>query len=129
VLPVPRRPTVLIVEDDPDLRAMYRSTLAIAGYGVVVAANGIDALRHIDLEGPDALVLDLGLPLLGGRDVQRELASHAETRSIPIVVVTGSDTSDLNESDFSCILRKPINSEDLVAAIRRCLHKAGYFRR
>ena len=115
---------VLVVEDDPDLRSMYRSVLAIEGYGVVVAANGIDALRHIDLDGPDALVLDLGLPLLGGRDVQRELAAHADTRSIPIVVVTGSDTSDLNEADFSCILRKPIRAEDLIAAIRRCLQNA-----
>ena len=115
---------VLVVEDDPDLRSMYRSVLAIEGYGVVVAANGIDALRHIDLDGPDALVLDLGLPLLGGRDVQRELAAHADTRSIPIVVVTGSDTSDLNEADFTCILRKPIKAEDLIAAIRRCLQNA-----
>ena len=116
---------VLVVEDDPDLRAMFRSVLAIDGYGVVVAANGIDALRHIDLDGPDALVLDLGLPLLGGRDVQRELAAHADTRSIPIVVVTGSDTSDLNEADFKCILRKPIHPDQLVAAIRRCLQGAA----
>jgi DNA-binding response OmpR family regulator len=105
---------------------LYRATLAIEGYGVVVAGNGIDALRQFDLDGPDALVLDLGLPLLGGRDVQRELAAHAETRAIPIVVVTGSDTSDLNEADFTCILRKPIQPEDLVAAIRRCLNGARW---
>jgi two-component system phosphate regulon response regulator PhoB len=123
VPPTPRRPTVLVVEDDPDLRALYRASLSVAGFAVIAAGNGIDALRQIDLGEPDLLVLDIGLPGLDGRDVQRELSAHADTRSIPIVVVTGGDTSELNEADFSCVLRKPIDPAELVSAVRRCLQK------
>jgi DNA-binding response OmpR family regulator len=109
------------VEDDPDLRAMYGTALSLAGYAVIAARDGIDALRRIDSDGPDIVVLDLELPLLGGRDVQREIASHADTRAVPIVIVTGSDTTDLTAADVACILRKPIDPEDLVIAVARCL--------
>ena len=100
---------------------MYKSALGVAGFVVISAGDGIEALRRIDLDGPDVLVLDLGLPRLRGYDVQRELAAHADTRAIPIVVVTGSDNAEVDEADFSCVLRKPIDPEDLVRAVRRCL--------
>ena len=99
---------------------MYKSALTIAGFLVIAAGDGIDALRHIDLGGPDVVVLDLGLPRLGGRDVQRELAAHASTESVPIIVVTG-EPGELDEADFNCVLRKPIDPHDLVRAVRRCL--------
>lgn len=122
-MPSPRRPTVLIVEDDAQLRTLYRAALTVAGYVVIAVEDGVDALRHLDATGPDAVVLDLGLPRLHGRDVQREIASHSETRAIPIIVVTGSETDDLNASDYACILRKPIDLHTLVAAVQRCLNK------
>ena len=102
---------------------MYRTALTIAGYAVIAVEDGVDALRQLDTQAPDAVVLDLGLPRLGGRDVQREIASHADTRTIPIVVVTGSDVTGLEESDYACIMRKPIDPGQLVAAVRRCLDK------
>ena len=66
-------------------------------------------------------MLDLGLPRLNGRDVQRELKAGPETRSIPIVVVSGSDTSDLDPGDVACVMRKPIDAEALLSAIEKCL--------
>jgi DNA-binding response OmpR family regulator len=118
----PRRRTVLVVEDDPDLRALYRSALSLAGYVVVAVADGIDALRHFDGDTPDAVVLDIGLPRLGGRDVQRELASHADLSSVPIIAVSG-DVSGLHPKDFSCILLKPIDLDELLEAVARCVAK------
>jgi DNA-binding response OmpR family regulator len=109
------------VEDDPGLRAMYRAALSVSGYMVVAVGDGVDALRRLDWEEPDIVVLDLGLPRLGGLDVQREVRAHADTRDLPIIVVTGSDTSQLDEADFACILKKPVNSEDLVRAVETCL--------
>ena len=103
---------------------MYRTALTAAGYVVVAVEDGVAALRHIDQSGPDAVVLDLGLPDLAGQDVQKEIAAHPATRALPIIVVTGSDTADLDERDFSCVLRKPIDPESLVDAVRRCLGKA-----
>src|SRR5688572_7854006 len=94
--PVAAMRYVLVVEDDPTLRELYRSTLALAGYWVVAVEDGIDALRRVEHRRPDALVLDLALPRVSGRDVERELRSNPETRDIPIVIVSGQDVSDLN---------------------------------
>jgi chemosensory pili system protein ChpA (sensor histidine kinase/response regulator) len=106
------------------LRRLYRATLSAAGYAVVAVADGVDALRYVDLgRSPDAVVLDLELPRLHGHDVRRELAAHAPTSRIPIVVVTGSDTTQLNERDFACILKKPITPEALLHAVENCLRR------
>jgi chemosensory pili system protein ChpA (sensor histidine kinase/response regulator) len=118
-----RRPSVLIVEDDPELRTLYRTTLALAGYTVMAVGDGVDALRRIENDAPDLIVLDLGLPLLGGRDVHREIMSNAETAAIPIVVVTG-DTNRLERAEFRCLLEKPLDLDELVAAVERCLHRS-----
>jgi DNA-binding response OmpR family regulator len=72
----------------------------------------------------DLVILDIELPRLGGRDVQRELAANAATRNIPIVVVTGSDTSLLDACAFYCVLRKPVTTDSLVAIVDRCLQDA-----
>jgi CheY-like chemotaxis protein len=115
---------VLVVEDDPVLRSLYRSMLQLEGFSVVAVGDGVDALRHLEFEVPAAVVLDLGLPRLGGRDVSREMTSRIETRGIPIVIVTGEETNDLAPGQFACILRKPIDPLSLANAVRDCLAKA-----
>jgi DNA-binding response OmpR family regulator len=120
----PRRPAVLIVEDDPELRAVYRTALSLAGLTVLAVGDGIEALRRVDADPPDIVVLDMGLPRLGGRDVHSELRSHVETSNIPIVVVTG-DARGLNTGDFACVLQKPIDLDTLVRTVERCLREAG----
>ena len=117
-------PRVLVVEDDPGLRALYKAALTVAGYVVAAVEDGMDALRYIERQMPAAIVLDLALPRLDGRDVQRELASLPATRQVPIVVVTGSEASDLDPSAFACVLRKPVDTEMLVAQVDRCLRRA-----
>lgn len=110
--------TVLIVEDDHDLRRLYRTALAIAGYTVREASDALDALRQIDGDPPDLVVLDIGLPMLSGVVVQQELAAQVFTRNIPIVVVTGSDETI---TEVACVLRKPVTPDRLVDEVRRCL--------
>ena len=124
VLPPAHRATILVVEDDPQLRFLYRMSLMIAGYNVAAVEDGVDALRHIEANAPHAVVLDIELPRLGGFDVQHEIASHTETRDIPIVVVTGT-LKEINPKDFACVLRKPISPEALVEAVERCLRARG----
>ena len=121
----PRKTVVLVVEDDPDVRHLYRLALIAGGYAVIAVGDGIDALRHIEGDAPSAIVLDLGLPLLGGRDVQRELASHLETQDIPIIVITGTDARDLDPANFACILSKPVSVDVLLSAVDSCLERAG----
>jgi DNA-binding response OmpR family regulator len=115
---------VLVVEDDPSLRSLYRALLQLEGFTVVAVEDGIDALRHIELNPPAAVVLDHGLPRLGGRDVQREITSRMELRDIPIIIVTGEPTDDLDPNDYVCILRKPLEPQALISAVRNCLRNA-----
>ena len=119
-----RNSTVLVVEDDATLREFYRTALTAAGYTVVAVDDGLDALRRIDHRAPDAIVLDLALPYVDGRDVGRELKARPDTREIPIIVVSGSDSNDLDHRDFACVLRKPLAAEALIDAIERCLRAA-----
>lgn len=114
---------ILVVEDDIDLRRVWKLALQLEGFDVEEAGDGIAALRRLEEREPDLVVLDLGLPLLGGISVQQELAAHVVTRAIPIVIVTGS-SEDLSHVDVSCVLRKPIGPDELVATVHRCL-KAG----
>jgi DNA-binding response OmpR family regulator len=121
-----RNATILVVEDDSSLRTFYQSALAIAGYRVITAQDGIDALWRIDNELPDLVVLDLNLPRLGGRDVKAELKAHAETRHVPIMVVSGMERNDLASADVVCHLRKPVTAEQLIEAVETCLEGYGH---
>src|SRR4051812_37804086 len=88
------RPTVLIVEDDDELRRMFRHALSFAGLEVLESRDGYSALHFIEQPPPTAIVLDLGLPLISGHVVLRDLAGRAATRHIPVIVVTGSGAEE-----------------------------------
>jgi two-component system OmpR family response regulator len=111
---------ILVVEDDDDLRRMFRTALSMAGFEVVEAGDGLEALRHIESRPPDLVVLDLVLRALDGISVQQELAARAVTSRIPIVVVTGSSI-DTDALDVACVLRKPVMPDELIKTVRRCL--------
>ena len=115
--PKTRQPSALVVEDDRALREFYRTSLRAAGYDVGSVEDGTDALHRIEEWIPDVIVLDLVLPRLSGRDLYQELRTRRDTRDVPIVVVSGTDTSDLDVTRFAAILRKPVDSEALVRAV------------
>ena len=119
-----RTKSVLVVEDDDDLRRLYARTLTLAGYGVKEARGGFEALRFIDSDRPDAIVLDLMMPGVDGFAVLNELTAHAHTRQIPVVVVTGV-AGDLQWIDANCLLKKPVTPERVVYAVRQCLASAS----
>jgi CheY-like chemotaxis protein len=123
-LAVALRKIILIVEDDHELRRMFRTSLLLEGYDVIEAGDGLDALTRIDREPPDLVVLDLMLPTLSGVAVRQEIAAHVLTREIPVVVVTGS-SMNIDHLDVSCVLRKPVAPEELVSAVRRCFQRAA----
>ena len=116
-----RAPTILVVEDDSATRDLYRQALAAAGYKVAAVEDGLDALRRIETDTPDAVVLDLMLPRLGGTDVYQELRALPATRTTPVVVVTGSDVHPPEPSAFQLFLRKPVDAETLLSAIEELL--------
>jgi DNA-binding response OmpR family regulator len=118
-LPTPQ--TILIVEDHADLRAAFATILQVSGYRVIQADDGLTALRLLDFTKPDLIILDLFLPTVNGFVMQQEIAARAELRDIPIVVVTAASSREIGAIDVACILQKPVDPEDLLAAVRRCL--------
>lgn len=114
--------TVLVVEDDASTREMYRQALTASGHRTIAVADGLGALRHLEGDRPDVVVLDLMLPTIAGHDVYRELRANPETREIPVVIVTGSDACDLEPSDFRFFLRKPVSPETLTRIVDDALH-------
>ncbi|HEY0873609.1 MAG TPA: response regulator [Vicinamibacterales bacterium] len=113
------RQTILIVEDDEDLRRLFRTALSLAGYDVIEAGDGLEALQRIEEAPPRLVVLDLMLPGFNGVTVRQELAAHAPTRHIPVVVITGTHVPD--DLDVDCVLRKPIAVDELLTAVQRSL--------
>ena len=114
------RQSVLIVEDDADLRRFFAHSLSMAGFDVREARGGFEALRRLDSDLPDIVVLDLMMPGMDGFTVRAEIAAQTHTRHIPIVVITGSSAT-MSDLDVACLLRKPITAERLIETVRACL--------
>src|SRR5256886_11912731 len=89
-MPPPNAPLhrILVVDDEPDITALVAYHLAKAGYRVITATNGKDALQTAREERPDLVVLDLMLPDVSGYDVLAELRRRDETREIGILLLT-----------------------------------------
>jgi DNA-binding response OmpR family regulator len=111
---------ILVVEDNTDLRRLFRISLAMAGFQVEEAADGLEALRMIENHPPDLVVLDLLLHTLDGVSVQQELAARAITSNIPVVIVTGSDIA-IDGANVACVLRKPVMPDKLIRTVNHCL--------
>jgi CheY-like chemotaxis protein len=112
--------TILIVEDDADLRQLFRITLALEGYRVLEARDGVQALHFLESDPPDLVILDLGLPRVSGYLVRQEIAASARTRDIPVVVVTGM-IAPAEQLKVASLLRKPVSPEQLVDTVAECL--------
>ncbi|HYI67573.1 MAG TPA: response regulator [Candidatus Limnocylindrales bacterium] len=83
-----RRATILVVEDDPDLRLVHSEILSHEGYTVLAASDGVEALELVESEGPPAMILlDLRMPRMNGWDLAKRLRQRPGWRDIPLVVV------------------------------------------
>ena len=112
--------TVLIVEDDDDLRRLLRLSLSMAGYTVEDVATGFKALRRLDTVKPDLILIDADLAGLDRLTVLDELAAHAHTRNIPVLVFAATD-AEAQTLNVRWVLKKPVTNERLLQAVRECL--------
>lgn len=117
---------LLLVEDDPTLRTQLRAGLEESGYVVDVADNGRDAQHLGETEPFDAVVLDLGLPVIDGLTVLRRWREAG--RSMPVLILTARDNwhekvagIDAGADDY---LAKPFHMEELLARLRALIRRA-----
>jgi two-component system KDP operon response regulator KdpE len=115
---------ILIVDDEPQILRFLRPSLTAAGYDVLVAATGKEALKAAATLSPDVIVLDLGLPDMDGKDVIRELRAWSTT---PILVLSARDREaekiaalDLGADDY---VNKPFGIGELMARVRAALRR------
>src|SRR5215218_10274119 len=87
-------PTILVVDDDPAIRAMVRHMLARLPCTVVEASDGDEALAHVRREPPDLILLDIVMPRLDGRAVLHVLQADPLTRGIPVALISGNAALD-----------------------------------
>ena len=114
---------ILLADDEPDFTAMLRMRLEARDFAVTVVQDGNEALRQIKRERPDLVFLDVLMPGMNGLNVLARLRSASETRSIPVVMLTG-------EGGTNCIMRaqrmgasdyllKPFDPGDLTRVLGR----------
>jgi two-component system alkaline phosphatase synthesis response regulator PhoP len=119
--------SVLVVEDDREIRDLLRRYLERAGMSVRTTASGAEAIRLLETEGVALAVLDLGLPDVDGLEVLR--AARAGERQVPVVVLTARDGVDdringlrLGADDY---VSKPFSPTELVLRVQAVLHRTG----
>jgi CheY-like chemotaxis protein len=83
-----RRLKVLLVDDDDDMRALYGCMLELAGYGVNAVRSGLEAFEEIQVNRPDLIVTDIGMPGFSGLDLIVAVRSNAELAGLPVVAIT-----------------------------------------
>jgi len=112
---------VLVVEDDPDIALMMSVSLRLAGHDVATATTGEAALARLREQRPAVLVLDLGLPGIGGREVLRQVREDADLFTLPVVVVSAHAApptiSEMTHLGCDRYLTKPFDPRELVKAV------------
>ena len=118
-------PTILVADDEEDLRELVTYRLSRSGYNVIGAEDGQAAYELAAERTPDLMVLDVMMPKLDGYELTRRLRAEAALRSIPVILLTArSQESDIDrgfEVGADDYLKKPFNPDELVARVRAVL--------
>lgn len=120
-------PRILVAEDDPTTAGLITDVLEFEGFEVTVAPDGEAALACIDRRVPDALILDLMMPKVSGITVLRRLRERADTRTLPVVVLTARADADTIwkgwESGCDYYITKPFRPGELPEVLDRLLSR------
>jgi CheY-like chemotaxis protein len=117
--------TILVIEDNLEIRENVSELLELKGYNVVVANNGREGLEAAIKCQPDLIVCDILMPELNGHEVLIRLKKSGETSTIPLIFLTASvekrEIKQGLELGAAAYIRKPFEDDDLMGEIERCL--------
>jgi len=122
--------TVLIVDDVPINVEILKEILAAAGYRIVTATSGEEAIKKMEDVQPDLVLLDLYMPGMDGFDVQRHMKGSPPLSNIPIIFVTGEQDEDAEEKGLELgavdYIRKPFNADIVCIKVRNHVELKAY---
>lgn len=117
------RPSVLVVEDDPDTRHMYATCLDVLGFDVSEARDGLEGVRCAQAVHPDVVLMDVAMPRMDGLEATRRLKNNPDTASVPVVIVsaftTRQDRERALEAGAAEFVPKPCDPEALAMRLRK----------
>ena len=113
---------ILVVEDQKDNRQILRDLLTNAGFEMIEAENGEDAVASAQARRPDLILMDIQLPVLDGYEATRRIKAHPDLKSIPIIVVTSyalsGDEDKARLAGCDDYVAKPFSPRQLLAKIK-----------
>ncbi len=124
---MPRK--ILAVDDEKHIVRLVQVNLERAGYEVVTANDGKEALQKVQDENPDLVVLDVMMPYMDGFEVLQNLRRNPATRDIPVIMLTAkaqdADVFKGWQSGVDCYLTKPFNPMELLSFVKRIFDSMG----
>jgi len=120
--------TILIADDEPNQLELMDYNLRNAGFSIIKASNGLDALELIENNTPDLIILDWMMPKMSGIDVCRTLRSRSETKLLPIIILSArSEDSDKSlglDTGADDYISKPFSPKELLSRVKALLRRA-----
>jgi CheY-like chemotaxis protein len=123
-----RKPSVLIVEDDSAMRRLYALTLALDGFDVRAATNGLEALDSLVERRPDVVLTDIQMPVMDGIELLGCIRKSIGLANLPVLVLSACDKTFLQKAGVAGatkIIEKPIDPADLYNELWRLLPSQG----
>ncbi len=122
-------PKILVAEDERDIRDLIGFTLRFAGFEVLLAGNGIEAIEKASLEQPDLIILDVRMPKMTGYEACRQLKENPATSAIPIVFLSAKGQEDEIQQGLASgaleYIVKPFAPDELADQVRDILRRVG----
>lgn len=112
---------ILVVDDEPDVRETIAEVLRTEGYAVDEAQDGVEALRKAHAHRPAAILLDLNMPGMDGRECNRRLRQDHLLKNVPVVVVSACLADEVHAMHAVAHLHKPFPLQDLLNVVSRVL--------
>lgn len=113
---------ILLVEDEPELRAALKVRLTAAGFVCETAGNGREALAQLSRCLPDMVIADLLMPEMDGYALCRNIRANPQWAALPVLVLSAVPRNAINqELTASCVMHKPFDSNELLATIKQLL--------
>ena len=120
---------ILVAEDERDIRELIGFTLRFAGFEVVLAVNGLEAIEKAPLEQPDLIMLDVRMPKMTGYETCRRLKENPETTDIPVVFLSAKGQDGEIEQGLASgaleYIVKPFAPDDLTKQVKDILRRHG----